>query len=365
MRTPLALLAFVLAASARAGTPAVADPGAAPAEERSSYWHTSRNSWWGDAVSRRDLNLVADVGTLDDLCFIPPAADWVTEGAPADIEKKYAGLVWRASYSVAQAQGRTNLGGRVIGSCGVNAPASMAYIGELSNFYNGVFDDSVKARTGFRGCLMSKDFVKTSPKYASHGKTISNAGLAVMETLNLLLKSKNPDTVVGALTDIQTLKNPDKFRDGVEALVRDKSVTAKVTIRPDDRNETIPLRVYAMRALAGMERTERTAKLLALIWHDEKEPPEVREGAIRAFAFVAQWPGPDAMNSMAARPAMLKALHPLLSPLMMLTAGEYDKKEDAGPKAVLSGLGEAGECAVNMFPKDQREKARKGLPWSQ
>ena len=381
MRTPLALLALFLASFARAQTPpapqaaqtpqspqtsAVATPPAAPApaaEERSSYYHTSRNYWWGDVVSRKDINLSSDIGGLDDICFIPPAADWVTEGASPEVEKKYLNLVWRGAYSLAGAQNRSNLQGRTIGTCGVNATSTMASIGEFSNFYVGVFDEGIKSRTGFRGCMRAQDFVKGSPKYASHGKTVSNAGKAVMETLIQLLKSKNPETVLGALTDIQVMKNSDMFRESVEALVRDKSVTAKVTISPDGSKETLPLRVYAMRTLATIERTERSAKVLALIWHDEKEAPEIREGAIRAFSFVVQWPGPNALNSMAARPAMLKALYPFLQPLMMIASIENDKKEEAGPKAQISDFGNAASCAADMYTKELRAKARKGEPY--
>lgn len=355
MRTPLALLALLLASFARSQAPA-----AAPDAEPSSYYHTSRNYWWGDVVARKDINLSSDVGALDDVCIIPPAADWVAEGAPPEIEKKYLNLVWRAAYSVANAQGRSNLGGRTIGSCGVNAAAQMAAIGELSNFWVGSFDEGIKKRTGFSSCMRAQDFVKGSPKYAAHGKKISNAGIAVMETLNLLLKSRNPETVLGALTDIQVIQNSDKFREGVEALVRDKSVTAKVAIQPDGSKETLPLRVYAMRTLATIERTERSAKVLALIWHDEKEPAEIREGAVRAFAFVVQWPGPVALNSMAARPAMLKALYPFLQPLMMIASVENDKKEEAGPKARISEFGNAADCAARLYPQELRDKARKG-----
>lgn len=362
MRTPLALLVLLLVSTARAGTtaaPSIPDPTSKPAEESRSYYHTSRNYWWGDVVSRRDINLSSDIGGLDDLCFIPPAADWVADGAPAAIESKYLNLVWRVAYSLANAQNRSNPNGQTIGTCGVNAAATMAGIGEFSNFYVGAFDDGVKQRTGFTSCLRSQDFVKGQPKYASHGKTISSAGLAVLETLNLLLKSKTPETVLAALGDIRVLQNSDKFRESVEALVRDKSVTAKVTIRPDGSKETLPLRVYAMRTLATIERTERSAKVLALIWHDEKEPPEIREGAIRAFAFIAEWPGP-AKDSMALRPAMLKTLYPFLAPLMMITAVEYDKKEEAGPKAQISDLGNAASCATDMYPKELRAKAKKG-----
>jgi hypothetical protein len=362
MRTPLALLALLLASSARSQAPATPTPPSSPAAERSSYYHTSRNSWWGDVVSRRDINLSSDLGAVDDLCFIPPAADWVTDGAPTAINKKYLNLVWRAAYSISNAQGRYNQGGRTIGICGVNADAQMAGIGEFSNFFVGSFDDSIKSRTGFTSCLRSQDFVKGTPKYAAHGKVVSNAGIAVVETLNLLLKAKDPETVLEALGDVRVIQNSDKFRESVEALVRDKSVTAKVTIKPDGSKETLPLRVYAMRTLATIERTERSAKVLALIWHDEKEPMEIREGAIRAFSFIVEWPGP-AKDSMALRPAMLKTLYPFLAPLMMINAVENDKKEEAGPKAQISELGNAAECAARLYPKELREKAKKGQPY--
>ena len=315
----------------------------------------------GDVVARTDISLVSDMGKLDELCLIPPAADWVSDGASEEIQKKYLHLLWRAAWSINNAKQGGNAGNRTIGTCGVNASAMIVGLGDYSNFFVGSFDDSIKKRTGFSSCLSTKDPVKGSPKYASHGKTLSSPGIAVAETLNLLIKSGHPETALEALSDVRAITSFVKFRDSVEALARDKSVTAMVTINPpDEGKETIPLRVYAMRTLATMERTERTAKLLALIWHDEKEPAEIREGAIRAFAFVAQWPGPAALTSMQERPAMLKALYPFIMPLVSIGGVESDKKEEAGPKAQLSPLGQAASCALDMFPLELRAKARKG-----
>jgi hypothetical protein len=362
MKPPLALLVLLLAASARAVTPAPAaggEPASKPVEEPRYYYHSPRVSWWGDVVARRDISLNSDLGKLDELCFIPPAADWVTDGASREIQEKYLHLIWRAAWSMANAQGKGNLGGRTIGTCGVNAYAVMANIGDFNNFFVGSMDPQVKTRTGFSSCLSTKDPVKGEPKYASYAKTVVAPAAAITDTLNLLLKSGHPDTVLEALGDIRVLANSDKFRDAIEALVRDKSVTAAVTVRPDGVAETLPLRVYAMQSLATLERTERSAKLLALIWHDEKEPAEIREGALRSFAFIAQWPGP-ARTSFESRPAMFKALYPFLVPLMMITGVESDKKEEAGPKAKLSPLGAAADCAASMFPMELRSKARRG-----
>lgn len=362
MKPLLALL--LLAVSARAGTPDPAAPpavAAVPLEEPHFYYHSPRVSWWGDVVNRRDIGLTSDMGKLDEICLIPPAADWVSDGASEEIQKKYLHLLWRAAWSINNAKGGGNAGNRTIGTCGVNASAMIVGLGDYGNFFVGSFEESIKKRTGYSSCLSTKDPVKGSPKYASHGKVLSNPGVAVAETLNLLLGSKHPETVLEALSDVRAITSFDKFRDKVEALARDKSVTATVAINPpDEGKETIPLRVYAMRTLATMARTERTAKLLALIWHDEKEPPEIREGAIRAFAFVAQWPGPAALTSARERPAMLKALYPFIVPLMAVGGVEADKKEEAGLKAKLSPLGEAASCALDMFPLELRQKARKG-----
>lgn len=368
MKPPLSLLILLLASSVRAGTAKPAappEPTSAVVEEPSYYYHTNKNSWWGDVVSRRDIYLVNDIGDLNDLCYIPPAADWVTAGAKPDIEQKYLNLIWRSAYSIAQAQGRGN-GARTIGTCGVNAYSPMAYLGEFSNFY--VLPPEEVRKKGFNSCRMSKDFVKDHPKYASQGNRTSNAGIAVLETLNLLIKSKTPETALNALSDSSMIFNSEKFRDTIESLINDKTVTASITIKPDGYKETMPLRVYAMRTLATTERTERTAKLLALIWHDEKEPADVREGAIRAFAFVAQWAGP-AIKSDENRPAMHKALYQFLLPLMMIAADEYDKRDEANAKlagdpkakkAQVSELGAAAQCAADMWPKKYQIKAKKG-----
>ncbi|MDD5301997.1 MAG: hypothetical protein PHS14_02725 [Elusimicrobia bacterium] len=362
MRTPLALLALLLASAARAGTAlpaASSEPASKEVVESRYYYHSSGVSWWGDVVSRHDISLSSDLGKLDELCLIPPAADWITDGASSDINRKYLDLIWRSAYSLANAQSRSNLRGQTIGTCGVNADSVMANIGEFGNFFVGAFDDALKKRTGFSSCLHSKDFVKGEPKYASYGKTIVTPAVAVVDTLNFLLKAKSPETVLEALGDVRMLQNSDKFRDSIQALVRDKSVTANVSIKPDGVKETLPLRVYAMRTLATIERTERSAKILALIWHDETEPPEMREGAIRAFAFIVEWPGPASASS-ANRPVMHKALYAFLAPLMMIASVENDKKEEAGAKAKLSALGNAAFCAAERYPKELRAKARKG-----
>jgi len=313
-------------------------------------------------VSRRDIPLQSDLGKLDELCLIPPAADWVMDGASREVQEKYLRLLHRVAWSMNNVSGRGNAGNRTIGTCGVNAYAVTAGLGEFSNYFVGSIDPAIKSRTGFSGCLHTKDFVKGEPKYASYGKTMVAPGGAVADTLNALLKSKHPDTVLEALGNIRTLSPFEKYRDAVEALVRDKSVAAVITVRPDGAAEKLPLRVYAMHTLATMERTERTAKILALIWHDEKETAEVREGAIRAFSFVAEWPGTAiaTMTGPEKRQAMHKALYPFLVPLMVVGGVEADKKEEAGPKAKLSPLGSAASCALELFPLELRAKARKG-----
>ena len=359
MKPPLALALLLLAGAARAGAP---EPASKPVEEPRFYYHAPRASWWGDVVARKDISLTADLGKLEELCLIPPAADWVTDGASREIQEKYLRLLHRVAWSMNNASGGGNAGNRTIGTCGVNAYAVTANLGEFSNFFVGGIDPALKSRIGFSGCLSTKDFVKGEPKYASFGRTVIAPGAAVAETLNLLLKSKHPDTVLEALGVVRTLSPFEKFRDAVEALSRDKSVTAVITIRPDGVEEKLPLRVYAMHTLATMERTERTAKLLALIWHDEKEAAEVREGAIRAFSFVSQWPGTaiETMNNAEKRKAMHKALYPFLVPLMVVGGVEADKKEEGGPKAQLSPLGSAASCALDLFPLELRAKARKG-----
>lgn len=366
MKPLLALVSLLLSGSVHAGTVTAVGPSDPPAkavEEPSFYYHSPRVSWWGDVVSRHDISLGSDMGKLDEICLIPPAADWVADGASEEIQQKYLHLLWRAAWSINSAKGGANPGNRTIGTCGVNASAMIVGLGDYSNFFVGSFDESIKKRTGYSSCLATKDPVKGSPKYASHGKTVVAPGVAVAETLNLLLGSKHPETVLGALSDIRAITSFEKFRETVEALVRNKSVTATVTINPPgEGRETIPLRVYAMRTLATMERTERTAKILALIWHDKEEPADIREGAVRAFAFVAQWPGTaiDTMTSADRRKAMHKALYPFIVPLMTVGGIESDKKEEAGPKAKLSPLGEAASCALDMFPVELRQKARRG-----
>ncbi|MBI5246610.1 MAG: hypothetical protein HY923_05470 [Elusimicrobia bacterium] len=369
MKPLLSLLALLLVVSARAGEPrppaagpAAPAPGeaAAPAEEPRYYYHSPQTSWWGDVVSRRDISMTSDLGKLDEICLIPPAADWISDGASEEIQKKYLHLLWRVEWSISNAKGGGNFGGRTIGTCGVNAYAMIVGLGDYSNFFVGGFDDSIKKRAGYSSCLHSKYPVKGAPKYASHGKTVSAPGIAVAETLNLLLGSKHPETVLEALSVIRSITSFERFRERVEALVRDKSVTATVTINPpDEGKQTIPLRVYAMGTLATMDRTERTAKLLALIWHDDKEPEEIRVGALRAFAFISEWGG-VALKVNENRPVMQKALYPFLAPAMMLFAVENDKKEEAGAKAKLSPLGEAAFCLANTFPKKIQIKARKG-----
>jgi hypothetical protein len=364
MRTPLSLLALLLLSVVRAGAQTKApipDAAGKPVEEPHFYYHSPRVNSWGDVVSRRSISLTSDLGKLDELCMIPPAADWIAAGASEEAQQKYLQLIWRSAWSMANAQGKGNLGGRTIGLCGVNAYAVLSTLGDFNNFFVlGGNDDAVKARTGFAGCLSTKDPVKGEPKYASFGKTVVAPAKPIIETLNLLLKSTHPQTVLETLGDIRMIANTDKFRDSIEALVKDKSVTATVTINPpDEGKETLPLRVYAMRTLATIERTERSAQVLALIWHDETEKPEIREGAIRAFSFIVEWPGP-VLSSAETRPAMYKALYPFLAPLMMINGVENDKKDDAGPKSKLSPLGEAAYCAAERFPKALRDKARKG-----
>jgi hypothetical protein len=307
--------------------------------------------------------MTSDLGKLDEVCLIPPAADWVTDGASEEIQRKYLHLLHRTAWSINNAKGGGNPGNRTIGTCGVNATAMIVGLGDWSNFFVGGFDESIKKRTGFTSCLSTRDPVKGAPKYASYEKTVNAPGVAVAETLNLLLKSRHPETVLSALSVVRSITSFEKFRESVEALVRDKSLTAAVTIEPPgEGRQTIPLRVYAMRTLATMERTERTAKIMALIWHDEKETPEIREGAIRSFAFVAQWPSTaiETMTSAEKRAAMQKALFQFIVPLMNIGGVESDKKEEAGAKAQLSPLGQAALCALDMFPKELRAKARKG-----
>ncbi|UPT74503.1 MAG: hypothetical protein M0D55_01825 [Elusimicrobiota bacterium] len=359
MKPLLALL--LLAASARAGVP---EPGApTPAKEPHFYYHSQGTQWWGDVVNRKGITMTSDLGKLDEVCLIPPAADWIRDGASEEIQKKYLHLLHRVAWSINNAKGGANPRNRTIGTCGVNASAMIVGFGDYSNFFVGSFDDSIKKRTGFTSCRATKDFVEGSPKYASTEKKLGAPGVAVSETLNILLKSKHPETVLGALSALREITSFEPFRESVEALVRDKSLTATVTIEPpDEGRQTIPLRVYAMRTLATMERTERTAKIMALIWHDEKETAEIREGAIRSFAFVAQWPGTaiDTMTSAEKRAAMHKALFQFIVPIMNLGGVEADKKEEAGAKAQLSPLGQAASCALDMFPKELRAKARRG-----
>ena len=356
MKPLLALLSMLFVPAAFAGDPA---PAAAPAEESHFYAHALKASWWGDVVSRRDISLNDDLPNLSELCFIPPAADWVTDGATPEVELKYLRLIWRVAYSLGDAQGTGNLGGKTIGSCGVNAYAVLTGIGAFNNFFVGAMDADAKARTRFTSCMSTRDFVKGAPKYSSSRKKIVTAAHPVMDTLNLLAKSKNPETALEALSLMRVIAPSDKYRDTIEAVVRDKTVTATITIKPDGYKETMPLRVYAMRTLATLERTERTAKILALIWHDEKEPEDIRVGALRSFAFITEWAGP-ALVAQKNRPVMHKTLYSFLAPMMMMYAVENDKKEEAGSKAQLSALGQAAECAVNTWPKKIQLKARKG-----
>jgi len=368
MKPLYALLALLFVAAARAGEAPRApvapapDPKSAPAQESHFYAHAIKASWWGDVVSRRDISLNEDLPNLSELCFIPPAADWVTDGASPEVELKYLRLVGRVAYSLGDAQGKGNLGGKTIGSCGVNAYGVLTGIGAFNNFFVGAMDADAKARTRFTSCMSTRDFVKGAPKYSSSGKKIVTAAFPVMDTLNLLAKSKNPETALEALSLMRVISPSDKYRDTIEAVVRDKSLTAMVEIKPDGYKEILPLRVYAMRTLATLERTERSAKLLALIWHDEKEPEDIRVGALRSFAFITEWAGP-ALVAPQNRPVMHKALYSLLPPLMMLYAVENDKKEEAGAKAKLSALGEAAFCATNTWPKKIQLKALKGKPF--
>lgn len=362
MKTPLALLLLALSLPAVAGTPKAPEAprsGAAPAEppsvaveEPSGYWTSSNGvSWWGDVKSRRSITLVDDLPRLREICMVPPAADWVTEGATPEVEEKYLLLLSRLNLSLDSARGSHIKPGR-LSRCGVASPGREAYLGEYSNTFNGVNPEEIRKRTNFAGCRAGLDKVKGHPKYASQGNVLPNVGLIVMETVNALLKSKNPGTVRMALGVVQELANGDKFADTLESMVKDKGLTAKVNINPEmTGKETLTLRVYAMRALAATNPTERTAKLLALVWHDSSEPEDVRVGALRAFSFVVE----DAR--------LEKPLFPFLNPLMGLNADENDKKDEAGPKAKLSELGDAAYCVASGWPREKRDFAKKGLDW--
>ncbi len=364
MRTPLCLVPLFLASFVRAQTPArapVAEPPSKVVEESRFYRYTNKNDRIAEVAGHKDIYLSADMGAgaMHEVCLVTPASDWVLAGAPPAIEQKYTNLLWRVGYAIASAQGRP-YGVDTVGTCEVTAYNPYVYLAEYSNFYFGGFDKTLKDRIGFNSCYMSALTVDGQPKYACHGKTCGVPAAAIVETLNLLLKAKDKDSVRDALGEVRTLYNSELFRDSVEALVKDKTRTESVTIKHrDEPVETLLLRVLAMRTLATIERTERSAKLLALIWHDQSEPEPVREGAIRAFAFVTQYPGP-AITSAQNRPGMYKSLYSFIVPLMNLTADEYDKRDASVPKKELSGLGRAAECAANMFPRKLQLKARKG-----
>lgn len=357
MRPPLSLVVLLCAAPAFAGEaklPAnVAEPASVAVEEPSGYWNASNSvSWWGDVKSRRSITLVDNLPSLREICMVPPAADWVTEGATPQIEEQYLLLLFRLNMSINDARGsRLPQGIGRIGRCGVHSPGRYAALAEYANYWNGVGNAEAQKRFNFSGCRSDWNPVKGHPKYASQGKNKPLLSVTVIETVNMLLKSKNPGTARMALGVVQELTNGDKFVDTLESMVKDKTLTTPITISPDSGKETMPLREYAMRALAVTNPTERSAKLLALIWHDDKEDEATRAAAMRAFEFVVE----DGH--------LQKELFPFVNPLMGINMDENDKKDEAGSKAKLSALGEAAWCAATEWPQEKREFARKGLDW--
>lgn len=357
MKTPLALLALCLSLPAAAQNKAQAvpaEPTSKAVEEPPVYWHSSNSvSWWGDVVGRTSITLVDDLPRLREICMVPPAADWVTEGAKPEIEHQYLILLSRLAYSLNEARGtRINIGR--IGRCGVRSFAKQAYLGEFANTWFGSNSQEIKQKTNFNGCLSDSNpaHVGGPWKYASRGKSRPSPSLMIVETVNALLRSKNPETVKTALSVAQEIAPSDKWLDTLETMVKDKSLTAEITIQPEgEGKETLTLRAYAMRALAATNPTERTAKLLALIWHDDKEDPKARAAALRAYSFAVE----DAH--------LEKTMFPLLNPLIGLYMDENDKKEEAGAKGKLSEVGEAAECAKDGWPKEKQRFAAKGLDW--
>ncbi len=354
MRTPLALLVLLFASAARAGVPTpvpVTEPTSKAVEEDSGYWHSSNSvSWWGDVVSRRSISLVDPFPSIRQICMIPPAADWVTEGAQPAVEAQYLLLLLRVNGAIEEARGSAwNVGS---GSrCGVTAYPKEAKLMEYTITWSGSMAQSIKDKTRFNGCISAVSKVAGHPKYASQGKNMPPVGEMVADTVNLLLKSKTPETQSLALSVAQELVNGDRFVDTLEAMVKDKSLTAKITISPNNSPETLTVREYAMRALATTNPTERSAKLLALIWHDEQEEEAMRAAAVRSFAFVVS------------QAKLHKELFSFLNPLMGINMDENDKKDAGGSAAKLSQLGDAAFCAGSVWPKEKRDFAKQGLDW--
>ncbi len=371
---------LLLASAASAADPnkalVVAEPASKLAETPPFYWYTHKTPGIVQAINRTSLDRGSDINQIAQVCLIPPAADWVVAGAPVDVQVKYLDLLWAAAYADNSMRKLWTHGDSTTGTCGVRGYHQYTDPASLHRVFNGQ-DKKLTEHLGFQSCFSSMKNAKfPTVLYANTAASPTNVSKAIIESVNLLLKSRDPKVLGRALESASVIRSVDSFRDSIEAVIGDESITGTIELKPEHWvHETIPLRVYAMRTLATTDRTERTAKVLAKVWTNRKESDVIREGAIRAFSFVYQWPaglkyskdpveGAELAKANAAlRDDMRKKLYPFLIGLMTINGLANDEKEDKGLKQI-SDLGSAAYCAGDLWPPDARAAAKKGEKWT-
>ncbi len=367
MKLPLALLVLAFVPSARAQTPkkaAVTEPKSKVVELADFYYYDQRrNSGFANIVNRSAL-VVPSYSEYEPylVCLVPPAADWIASGgASPEVEKQYLTLLRRVAWADQEfhQSAADGFSGRKISLCGVYRYPLSGSVKRINEMFLGPIDKPTYDRTHYSSCRGAQTMkVAGHPKYASKTAVDVTPLHAIGDTIKLLLASKTPETVRDALWVARSYMENEEFAPAIAAVVRDKSVVAKVLIkRPPEEggNETIPLRVFAMQTLATTQPTALVGLTLASVFKDDTETPEIRAGAIRAYGYFMSWPivGRDANIQAKGTKAQLR-------PLLSIFDGEEDKKEEAGPSGKLSELGLAASCVGHMYPQEMVKKVKAG-----